>query len=96
MSETKGATPPRYLRTPEAARFLGLSDRTMEKHRSYGTGPVYMKIGGRVVYTLADLQAWSQRGVRSSTSDPNAQIVPAAKRHAAVAPAFSANGRSGK
>jgi predicted DNA-binding transcriptional regulator AlpA len=90
MSENKGTTPPRYLRTPEAARFLGLSDRTMEKHRSYGTGPVYMKIGGRVVYTLADLQAWSQRGVRCSTSDPDAQVVSPAKRHAAVAPGFSA------
>jgi predicted DNA-binding transcriptional regulator AlpA len=88
MSETTGTTPPRYLRTSEAARFLGLSDRTMEKHRSYGTGPVYLKIGGRVVYTLADLQAWSQRGARNSTSDPDAQVVPPAKRHAAVAPAF--------
>jgi|GEM_PF-484275 len=96
MSETKGATPPRYLRTPEAARFLGLSERTMEKHRSYGTGPIYMKIGGRVVYTLADLQTWSQRGMRSSTSDPDAQIVPAAKRHAAIASGFSAKERAGK
>ena len=33
--------PPRYLRTPEAARFLGLSVRTLEKHRTYGTGPTY-------------------------------------------------------
>jgi len=89
MTESKGTTPPRYLRTPEAARFLGLSNRTMEKHRSYGTGPVYMKIGGRVVYTLAELQAWSQRGVCSSTSDPNAHVISPAKRHAAVAPAFS-------
>ena len=28
-----------YLRTPDAARFLGLSGRTLEKHRTYGTGP---------------------------------------------------------
>ena len=50
--------PPRYLRTPEAARFLGLSHRTLEKHRTYGTGPTYRKIGGRVVYILAELEAW--------------------------------------
>jgi hypothetical protein len=31
--------PPQYLRTPDAARFLGLSGRTLEKHRTYGTGP---------------------------------------------------------
>ena len=41
--------PPRYLRTPEAARFVGLSIRTLEKHRIYGTGPRYSKLGGRVV-----------------------------------------------
>ena len=29
----------RFLRTPEAARLLGLSPRTLEKHRTYGTGP---------------------------------------------------------
>ena len=26
--------PPRYLRTPDAANFVGLSIRTLEKHRS--------------------------------------------------------------
>ncbi len=31
--------PNRYLRTPEAGRHLGLSGRTLEKHRTYGTGP---------------------------------------------------------
>ncbi len=46
--------PPRYLRTPEAARFLGLSGRTPEKHRTYGTGPAFKKLGGRVVYAIAD------------------------------------------
>ena len=30
--------PPRYLRTKEAAQFLSLSARTLEKHRTYGTG----------------------------------------------------------
>lgn len=82
------AAPPRHLRTPEAARFLGLSDRTLEKHRSYGTGPVYRKIGGRVVYTLEDLQAWAQRGERRSTSDTDVDVIPPAKRSAAISPAY--------
>ncbi len=89
MSQSDATAPTRHLRTPEAARFLGLSNRTLEKHRSYGTGPIYRKIGGRVVYTLDDLQAWSERAARRSTSDPNAQVVPPAKRHAAIAPAFT-------
>ena len=41
--------PPRFLRTKEAGEFLSLSARTLEKHRTYGTGPAYRKLGGRVV-----------------------------------------------
>lgn len=67
--------PPRLLRTQEAARFLGISIRTLEKHRTYGTGPLYRKIGGRVLYTLRDLEAWSAIGTRKSTSDTNAGMV---------------------
>jgi predicted DNA-binding transcriptional regulator AlpA len=73
--------PPRYLRTPEAARFLGLSGRTLEKHRTYGTGPRYSKIGGRVVYGVEDLQAWVDRGAKSSTSDDTDDVVLPATRH---------------
>ncbi len=60
--------PPRLLRTPEAARLLGLSPRTLEKHRTFGTGPVYRKIGGRVVYAIDDLHAWGERAVVTSTA----------------------------
>ena len=70
MPDPLANLPPRYLRTPEAARFLGLSGRTLEKHRTYGTGPSYRKIGGRVVYRIEDLQHWADRGLRTSTSDP--------------------------
>jgi hypothetical protein len=74
--------PPRYIHTNEAALFLGLSPRTLEKHRTYGTGPIYRKLGGRVVYALADLQQWADQGTASSTSDPNSRTVrPAAPRH---------------
>jgi predicted DNA-binding transcriptional regulator AlpA len=46
MSRSNTNLPPRFLRTAEAARFLGLSPRTLEKHRTYGTGPQYRKLGG--------------------------------------------------
>ncbi len=68
--------PPRMLRTPEAARFLGVSGRTLEKHRTFGTGPHYRKIGGRVVYAIDDLQRWADRGLRTSTTDSDADFVP--------------------
>jgi predicted DNA-binding transcriptional regulator AlpA len=75
MSPSPYDLPPRYLRTQEAARFLGLSLRTLEKHRTYGTGPLYRKLGGRVVYALADLQQWADSATVSSTSDPNSGTV---------------------
>jgi predicted DNA-binding transcriptional regulator AlpA len=77
----------RFLRTPEAARFLSLSGRTLEKHRTYGTGPTYRKIGGRVVYALDDLKAWADMGAKTSTSDPGAGTVFPAKRRAGAASA---------
>ncbi len=80
MTQDPAGIPPRYLRTPEAARFLSLSGRTLEKHRTYGTGPAYRKLGGRVVYSVDDLQAWAQRGAVTSTSDPRGSVLPA-KRH---------------
>jgi predicted DNA-binding transcriptional regulator AlpA len=71
---------PRFLRTPDAAVHLGLSPRTLEKHRCYGTGPVYHKLGGRIVYRREDLDAWAEQGLRRSTSDPGVGTVHPAKR----------------
>ena len=83
MSDSYAGLPQPYLRTPDAARFLSLSGRTLEKHRTYGTGPAYRKLGGRVVYALEDLKAWAERGAKTSTSDPGTATVSPAKRHAA-------------
>ncbi len=92
MSPNLAGLPPRFLRTPEAARFLGLSGRTLEKHRTYGTGPAYRKLGGRVVYAIDDLQAWADRGAVTSTSDPRGSVLPA-KRHEPMPAAHSGRNR---
>lgn len=67
---------PRFLRTHDAAAFLGLSGRTLEKHRCTGTGPVFRKLGGRVVYAIDDLEAWAAERARNSTSDPGRRLSP--------------------
>lgn len=61
---------PRFVRTHDAAAFLGLSGRTLEKHRCTGTGPIFRKLGGRVVYAIEDLETWAAERARNSTSDP--------------------------
>lgn len=80
MSEAPAFTPHRLLRTNEAAHWLGLSGRTLEKHRTFGTGPSYRKIGGRVVYALGDLQVWADRGARRSTTERMPLGVSPARR----------------
>lgn len=61
----------RRLRTREAAKYCGLSPSTMEKLRLTGNGPVYSKVGPKiVVYGPEDLDAWLDAGRRTSTSDP--------------------------
>ena len=82
MADPLAGLPPRYLRTPEAARYLGISGRTLERHRIFGTGPVYRKLGGRVVYRVCDLDHWADRGARTSTLDPGASTVLPPKRYA--------------
>ena len=73
MNSLSPRVTPRFVRTPDAAAFLGLSGRTLEKHRCTGTGPVFRKLGGRVVYAIDDLEAWAAERTRNSTSHPGSQ-----------------------
>lgn len=57
------------LRTPEAAAYCGSSASTFEKLRLTGDGPVYSKLGRRVVYCVEDLDTWLASNRRRSTSD---------------------------
>lgn len=58
----------KMLRTDEAAEYCGSSTSTFEKLRLYGGGPRYVKLGRRVVYDPADLDAWLAANRRTSTS----------------------------
>ena len=49
----------RYLTNDEAAEYLRLSPRTLEKQRVIGGGPKFRKFGRRVMYAVADLDAWA-------------------------------------
>lgn len=60
----------RYLNNNEAAAFLRLSPRTLEKQRVIGGGPRFRKFGRRVMYAVADLEAWADARSFEMTSDP--------------------------
>lgn len=59
------------LLTPtEVAQRTKLAVSTLAKRRVLGGGPPYTKLGGRVVYDAADVDAWiAAQGKRHSTSD---------------------------
>ena len=64
------AANPEFLTTDEAAAFLRLSPRTLEKQRVLGGGPRFRKFGARVVYAAVDLRAWADSNTFGMTSDP--------------------------
>jgi len=54
----------------EAASLLRLSERTLERHRTAGTGPRYVALGRAIRYRRRDLLDWIESGTRQSTSEP--------------------------
>lgn len=57
------------LRVKEAALCLGLSASTLNKWRTQGRGPRFVKLGRVIGYLATDLDAWLQDQTRSSTSE---------------------------
>jgi predicted DNA-binding transcriptional regulator AlpA len=48
-----------FLMETDAARVLRLSCRTLQRHRTAGTGPKFIRLSvRRLAYRLSDLQSW--------------------------------------
>lgn len=59
--------------TANAAKYLGVSPKTMAIMRSMGTGCPYHKIGKAVFYRKDDLDAFIEASRTTSTSDYRAK-----------------------
>jgi hypothetical protein len=70
-----------HLNQIQLAARWNISHRTLERWRWSGEGPQFIKIGGRVVYRLADIEAYELMQIRKSTSDLSQQLA-AAQPHA--------------
>jgi len=58
------------LKESQAAKILGVSPRAMQKWRSNGRGPIYVRISARCIrYRTSDLAKWTADRLRRSTSD---------------------------
>jgi predicted site-specific integrase-resolvase len=58
----------RHLNQIELAARWNISHRTLERWRWSGEGPRYIKIGGRVVYRLEDVEDYEKEQLRASTA----------------------------
>lgn len=63
--------PDRIFLTPAqvVARYNGaISVRTLANWRSAGVSPPFTKVGGRIMYRLADIEEWERKRTVESTS----------------------------
>jgi predicted DNA-binding transcriptional regulator AlpA len=67
--DSKNSAPRKMLITAEAASYCGSSESTLNKLRLFGDGPVFIKLGRRVVYDPADLDRWLTAHRRASNSE---------------------------
>lgn len=65
-TESGGPSDP-YLTVEQAARRLKIKRDTLDRWRMEGRGPIFRYHGGRVVYRIDDIDAWSdeQKHTRS-------------------------------
>jgi hypothetical protein len=68
VSQSPGSVSP-FMDTVQAAGFLNISPRTLEKQRVIGGGPRFRKFGSRVLYATADLQSWADGRSYANTSE---------------------------
>lgn len=57
------------MKVADAAVELGLSASTLNKWRTQGRGPKFVKLGRSVCYRPADLEAWLDGHSKTSTSE---------------------------
>ncbi len=60
----------RYLSENRAATYLGISAKTLQRHRyKTGLGPKFIKLAGRILYDIHDCDSWMEDHKCQSTSE---------------------------
>ena len=68
MSETLPIAADPLLNERQVATLTGMSVRSLQTWRLRGGGPAYVKLGTAVRYRRADIDAWLQSNLKTSTS----------------------------
>jgi predicted DNA-binding transcriptional regulator AlpA len=59
-----------FLREEELAKRWRVSPRTLQRKRQDRSGPPWLKLGGRIVYDMEDIQAWERRSRDGGAPQP--------------------------
>ncbi len=60
----------KHLNQRQLAERWDTSEATLERWRSEGLGPVFLKLQGQVRYRMEDIEAFEVESLRKSTSKP--------------------------
>jgi hypothetical protein len=69
VSPESTAVPKTRLAQLDLSERWGISPKTLERWRVLGIGPCFLKLGGKVVYRLEDVEAYERHSLRQSTSE---------------------------
>ena len=59
-----------HLTPQQLAARWHVSEKTLERWRNQGTGPAFLKVVGRVLYPLQQIEALEAKRIRIATSKP--------------------------
>jgi predicted site-specific integrase-resolvase len=59
----------KHLNQRQLADRWDISEATLERWRTEGIGPVFLKLQGRVLYRAEDVEAFEAESLRKSTSE---------------------------
>jgi hypothetical protein len=60
----------RHLDQNDLAKRWHISPRTLEQWRWRGRGPRFLKIGGRVIYQLSEIESYESANLHANTFGP--------------------------
>ncbi len=74
----------------ELAQYWGVSPKTLQRWRTEGRGPNYLKLSKRVLYPLAEIRIFESKALHASTSEKSSSVVSTSKSNLLTAEEASA------
>ena len=73
MCAEKSATTDRLITSQMLADKLNKSRSTVQRQRTSGTGPSYLRVNGSILYRESDVDLWLDQHIRTSTTDDDSE-----------------------